>query len=164
MIKLRSNFVKNVYYINKLKYSLSAKHFKNFDIFNDESEISQKRLTSKQKIKPPYRPSSITSTTKTTADTHTAMSSEIGGSWLSKLTSDNRSEFDTRQASNQKSTFSDLQLKTKYVDLSVEDKTKIIDKLMDDRAPDEILQIVVDKYWQQLLDAPSYSKLGQLIR
>ena len=167
MIKLRSNFFNSVYCINKLKYSLSAKHLKNLDIFNDESEISKNRLTSKQKIKPPHSPSpSIASTTsETTADTHTAMSSEIGDSWLSKLTSAEKpSEFRTRLASNQKSTSSDFSFRVKYADLSVEDKMKIINKLMGEYAPDEFSQNVLDKYWQQLLDTPSYAKLAQLIK
>jgi len=142
---------------------------KNFDIFNDENEISKNRLTSKQKTKPRYSPPpppSIASTTsETTADTHTSMSSEIGDSWLSKLTSaDKPSEFRTRLASNQTSTPSDSSFKVKYADLSVEDKTKIINKLMGEYPADEFSQKVIDKYWQQLLDTPSYGKLAQTIK
>ena len=64
MIKLRSNFSNNVYNTSKLNYSLSAKHFKISNLYEDHSVTTTSDLASKQKIKAsPYTPPTVAKTT-----------------------------------------------------------------------------------------------------
>jgi hypothetical protein len=178
MIKLRSNFSNNVYNTNKLNYSLSAKHFKILNLFDDESGDATSPLTSKQQIKasshaPPANATTSTNKFSFKRIDHTndelSMQKRIekfkvnkevedngdgGIDWLQKLTSSSSSNDDYYD--KKKDHFQSLS------HLSDSKKTNLIEKHLAEKGK-AISKHYVKKYWHYLMRANSMFQLRESI-
>lgn len=152
MNRISLKFYNKIFTINKLNYSLSLQKFKNNNIFiepNEPIKPIKHHIANHQQLKIDQKVPIYTREKKT-------QSPEIdkGDDWLSKL-SITKSSVTNKDANGCGETFHQ---KTKYPDLSIEEKKAVIKNFIEDRQ-EEIPQKFLDKNLELFLNAKSFTQL-----